>query len=370
MKFTCDKAALSAAIATASRAAAVRSPIPALEGLLLEATVSVKLTGYDLKKGVYTTMEATVKEPGAAVLGARLFGEIVRKLPDGPVSVSVDTGNVAVIRAGNTEFSVMGSPAEDYPELPSMDYRSTVSLPQEVMARMIEETNFAVSDNESRPIYTGALFEIENDEMTLVAVDGYRLALRREPISRCDVEQCSFVVPGAALSDLEKIGSTTEEEVKITVGSKHASFTVGNTVLISRLLEGEFLNYRKTVPKDFSITVDVERADIIRSAERVSLVIDDRTKNPLRCFFGVGELQMTCATPLGKAEDLCPIEGDGGSLEIGFNNRYLLDALKAAPAEKLTVCLNTSSAPCVIRPEDGNESFVYMILPVRLRAGE
>ena len=370
MKFTCDKAELSSAITTVSRAAAVRSPIPALEGILLEATVSVNLTGFDLKKGIYTTLEASVTESGSLVLGARLLGEIVKKLPDGPVFFSADEKSIAVIRGGNAEFSIIGTPAEDYPELPSMDYKSTVALPQDVLAQMIQQTNFAVSDNESRPIYTGSLFEIQNDELTLVAVDGFRLALRREPIDRCDVESCSFVVPGSALGDLEKICSNTGEEVRITVGSKHVSFTVGSTVLVSRLLEGEFLNYRKTVPTDFPVTVDVERADLIRSVERVSLVIDDRTKNPLRCLFGEGELHMSCATPLGRAEDKCPAVGDGGGLEIGFNNRYLLDALKAAPTEKLSMCLNTASTPCVLRAEDGSEVFVYMILPVRLKAGE
>jgi DNA polymerase-3 subunit beta len=370
MRFTCEKNLLGAAIGTASRAAASKSAIPALEGLLLEAGHEVKLTGYDLKKGVYTTLEADVSEPGSVVLGARLFGEIVRKLPDGVVSVRTDTNGMTVIRCGNAEFSIMGSAAEDYPELPAMDYESSVSLGQDVLSHMIQETNFAVSDNESRPVYTGSLFEIENDELTLVAVDGYRLALRREAIDRCDVESSRFIVPGAALSDLEKICSDPQEAVKITLGSKHVSFSVGSTVLISRRLEGEFLNYKKTLPTEFSVRLTAERADLIRCADRVSLVIDDRTKNPLRCVFGDGELRISCTTPLGRAEDSCTLEGDGGGMEIGFNNRYLLEALKAAPAERLRINLNSGTAPCVILPEEGGDGFLYMILPVRLHPGE
>jgi DNA polymerase-3 subunit beta len=370
MKFSCEKTLLSSSIATASRASALHSPIPALEGLLIEAGMGVKITGYDLKKGIYTTIEADIQEPGSVILGARLFGEIVRKLPDGAVFVSADAGNMVVIRCGNAEFSLKGLAAEDFPELPAMDYKSSVSLSQDILSRMIGETNFAVSDNESRPVYTGALFEIENDELTMVAVDGYRLALRRESIERSDVESSSFIVPGAALSDLEKICSKPEEAVKITLGSKHVLFSVGDTVLLSRRLEGEFLNYKKSVPSEFPVKLGAEREELIRCADRVSLVIDDRTKNPLRCTFGDGELRISCATPLGRAEDSCPVEGDGGGLEIGFNNRYLLDALKAAPAEKLTICLGSASSPCVILPEGGGDSFLYMILPVRLRAGE
>jgi DNA polymerase-3 subunit beta len=370
MKFSCDRALLNAAIATASRAAATRSPIPALEGLLLEAGIDLKITGYDLKKGIYIRTEADVTEQGSVVLGARLFGEIVRKLPDGVVFISSGANNMVTIRCGNAEFSVMGSAAEDYPELPAMDYMSSVSLGQDVLAGMIEETLFAVSDNESRPVYTGILFEIENDELTLVALDGYRLALRKEAIDRCDVEKSSFIVPGSALSDLVKICSDPSEAVKITVGSNHVSFSVGDTVLLSRRLEGEFLNYRKSIPAEFSVRLGAERTELIRCADRVSLVIDDRVKNPLRCMFGDDELRIVCTTPLGRAEDSCPIDGDGGGLEIGFNNRYLLEALKAAPAEKLTLCLNGVSSPCVIVPEDGGDNFLYMILPVRLRAGE
>jgi len=370
MKFSCDRSLLHAVIATASRAAAARSPIPSLEGLLIEANIDLKITGYDLKKGIYTSTEADVTEPGSVVLGARLFGDIVRKLPDGVVFVSSDANNMVTIRCSNAEFSVMGSAAEDYPELPVMDYMSSVSLSQDVLAKMIEETIFAVSDNESRPVYTGILFEIENDELTMVALDGYRLAMRKESIDRCDVETCSFIVPGAALADLEKICSDPSEAVKITVGSKHVSFSVGNTVLLSRRLEGEFLNYRKSVPSEFSVQVNAERNDLIRCADRVSLVIDDRVKNPLRCLFGDGELRIVCTTPLGRAEDTCIIDGDGGGLEIGFNNLYLLEALKAAPADHLTLSMNSASSPCVIQAEDGDDRFLYMVLPVRLRAGE
>ena len=370
MKFTCEKYLLSLAVATAGRAAMPKNPVPALEGLLIEAVRDIRVTGYDLKKGIYTTFEGDVSQAGSIVLNARLFGDIVRKLPDGVVTISADENNMARITCGNADFSIMGTPAEDYPELTSMDYSSSLSLPQGILAHMIAETSFAVSDNESRPVYTGALVEVKNDVITMVAVDGYRLALRREPVEKCDVDSCRFIVPGTTLADLEKICMSPEEPVRVTLGSKHVSFSVGDTVLISRLLEGDFLDYRKTVPAEFPISVQVNRTDFVRCAERVSLIIDDRAKNPLRCRFGQEELTVHCVTPLGRAEDSCPVVGDGGDLVIGFNNSYLLDALKAAPGDVLRVNLGSGTSPCVLTPEDGGDSFLYMILPVRLRAGD
>jgi len=233
MKFTCEKYLLSLAVATAGRAAASKSPIPAMEGLLIEAGHNVRVTGYDLKKGIYTTFEADVSAPGSVVLNAKLFGDIVRKLPDGIVSVCSDENNAVNIACGNADYNISGTASDDFPDLPSLDYCSNLSLPQDTMARMIAETSFAISTNESRPVYTGALIEVDNNIMTMVAVDGYRMALRREPVETCDVESLKFIVPGAALSDLEKICMSPEEPVKIAVGSKRLVHAVRMAAVLS-----------------------------------------------------------------------------------------------------------------------------------------
>ena len=367
MRFSCERAALHTAAVTAAKDASARSPIPALEGILVEAIGGkLKLTGYDLKKGIYTTAEAEVREEGSVVLNARIFGNIVSSLPEGTVTVECEGVNTT-IRCGQAEFNIIGSDPADYPELPEVDGEAGVSLPQNLLSKMIRQTIFAVSDNEARPVYTGELFEIGGGKLTLVAVDGYRLALRTEPVEGVG-EDCSFIVPGGALSDLEKLCGDTDEAVRIDLGSKHISFSIGETVLVSRRLEGEFLNYKKTVPAAFNVNVTADRATLQRTLERVSLIIDDKLKNPLRCVFGENEIHIVCATALGKAEDVCPVEGAGGGIEIGFNNRYLLDALRACPAEEVKVCLNTGSSPCVIVPVEESEEFLYMILPVRLKA--
>ena len=367
MKFTCTKSELQSAVSIAAKAASAKSPIPALEGILIETGIdAVKLTGYDLKKGIYTSVEANITEPGSIVLGARIFGDIVRSLPEGTVTVKTQDHNV-MITCENSDFSIIGTDAADYPELPAVDALKSVQIPQNLLAELIRQTIFAVSDNESRPVYTGELFEIADGMLTVVAVDGYRLALRRAPVEGMEGEH-SFIVPGSALNDLEKLCGAADDPVSISLGSKHISFTVGKTVLISRRLEGDFLNYRKTVPTSFRVEVRADRVFLQRTVERVSLIIDDKIKNPIRCTFGENEIRVACATGLGRAEDACIVEGDGGNLEIGFNNRYLLDALKAAPADEICVCLNTGASPCVITPAEGEQNFLYMILPVRLKA--
>ena len=368
MKFTCEKYLLNLAAASAGRAAASKSPQPAMEGLLIEAGHNVRITGYDLTKGIYTTFEADVDAPGSIVINAKLLSDIVRNLPDGIVTLTSDEKYAVNISCGNADYNIVGMSAMDFPDIPSLDHCSTLSLPQELFSRMIAQTSFAISTNESRPVYTGALFEIDDNVLTLVAVDGYRMALRREELTSCDAESLRFIVPGTALSDLEKLCMSTDEPVKISVGSKHVSFSVGDTVVISRRLEGEFLNFRKTVPDKFTFQLKAKRTELIRCIERVSLIIDDRTKNPLRCVFGEDILNVTCSTPLGRAEDCCPLEGDGGGMIVGFNNSYLLDAFKAAPADTLLINIVNGNAPCIITPEDGSDKFLYMILPVRLRA--
>jgi len=368
MKFSCEKYLIQKAVEKASSCTAAKSPIPALEGLLIEAGSDVRITGYDLKKGIYTSFPADVAEPGSVVLSARLFGDIVRSLPDGIVTVTLDGLNASIVCEA-ADFSIIGSESGEYPELPSVDRQNSVSIPQNVLSRMIKQTIFAVSDNESRPVYTGSLFEIKGDTLTVVAVDGFRLALRKEVIEAGAMEDCSFIVPGSSLSEVVKLCGDTDETADITVGSKHISFVIGDTVMISRRLEGEFLNYKKSIPGDFGTTAEVSRDDLVKVVSRVSLMIDEKTKNPLRITVEEGGLDIRCRTGRGSAVDQCAAGVSGNSgVVIGFNSRYFLDALKAAPADVVKIGFNTASSPCVILPADGGDNFSYMILPVRLRA--
>lgn len=369
MKFSCEKHVLQNAIAIASRASASKSPNSVLEGLLLSAgSGGICITGYDLKKAIYTNIEADVSVMGEIVVNARLFGEMIRRMPEGIVSFKSEDTAVH-IKCGKSEFNFIGISAEDFPELSQVDEINEISLPQNILKSMINQTIFAVSDNEVRPIYTGSLFEIKEDMLTMVSVDGYRLAKRSEKIESGKMEDCSFVVPGSSLTDIERICTDSDELVSIAVGARHISFTIGDTVVLTRRLEGEFLNFRKSIPDSFKYELEIDRAELLSCIERVAIIVSEKNSNPIRMTVDDGSIYCLCVTPIGKAEDTCLCVGNGEGLEIGFNDRYLTDALKAASGkEKLRLCLSTPSSPCIIKAADGSDNFTYMILPVRLRA--
>ena len=367
MKFSCEKALLSAAVSITSRAVAAKSSIQAMEGILIEAGQSLRLTGYDLETGIQAAVPAEIGEEGSLVLSARLFGEIVRKLPDDVVVFS-SQGYTVNIRCGLSEFNILGTDPEEFPELPNVDQQNTLTIKQPVLRSMIGQTLFAVSDNESRPIHTGSLFEVDDTGLTVVSVDGYRLALRHERVEeKKGADPFSFVVPGSALNEVERICSG-EEDVVITQGARHIMFRTGDIVLVCRRLEGDFLAYRNAIPRNNTVKVEVDARALLASIDRVSLIISEKLKSPLRCVFGDGIVSITTRTAIGDAADQCVISGDGGGLEIGFNNKYLMDALKAAPADKLRMEFTSGVAPCVILPAEGEEDFTYMVLPVRLKA--
>jgi len=368
MKFSCEKALLSNAVAVTSRAVAAKSSIPAMEGILVEAGDKLRLTGYNLETGIQATVPAEIKERGSLVLSARLFGEIVRKMPDDIVVFS-SNGYMVNIKCGLSEFNIVGTDPEEFPELPNVDGQNGLTLTQPTMRSMISQTLFAVSTNESRPIHTGSLFDVAETDLTVVSVDGYRLALRRETVRREEGKGGSFtfVVPGAALSEVEKICSG-EGDITITQGHRHIVFQAGDIMLVCRRLEGEFLPYKNAIPRNNTIKVEVETRALAASIDRVSLIISEKLKSPLRCVFGDGLVSITTKTAIGDAADQCVIRGDGQNLEIGFNNKYLMDALKNAPADKLRLEFTSGVAPCVILPAEGEEKFVYMVLPVRLKA--
>ena len=370
MKFSCEKVLLQNAIAVTSRAVAQKSSIPALEGLLLHADHQLTISGYNMQTGIRTKVSAGVAEEGDVVLHARPFGDIIRRMPDDIVTFSVDEKKIVHLSCGDAKFDISGISADDYPDLPEVEDENSVSLQQKTLRAMIEETAFAVSTNESRPVHTGALFEIQGQELTMVAVDGFRLAVRREKLGQPASAGFSFVAPGSALNEVKSICSDVEDPASVTLGKRHILFEVGDTELICRRLEGEFLDYKNAIPRKNPITVTGDAKALIESIDRVSVVISDKLKSPVRCVFDHNKIFFSAKTANGEAKDVCPIEGDGQGLEIGFNNRYLMEALRYAPADKVKIELNTGVSPAIIVPTEGEENFLYMVLPVRLKASE
>lgn len=372
VRFTCEKALLQTAIMTTGRAVAAKTSIPALEGILVEALGFLRLTGYNLETtGIQATVPAQIEEDGTLVLSARLFGEIVRKLPDEPVTVS-SQGLTVKIDCAVSHYTLQAIDPDEFPELPEVVGENELIMKQSDLKSMISQTIFAVSSQDIRPVHTGSLLEVEGDTLTMVSLDGFRLALRREKfVKNLGDPNYSFVVPAFALNEVEKICAESDDTVSITQGPAHILFSIGDTIVVCRRLEGEFLNYKQSIPRENKITVIGTTRDLLASIGRVSLILSDKLKNPLRCTFRKDHLFITTKSAIGDASDLCPMEGDGGDLEIGFDNRYLSDALRFAPADKVRLELSTPVSPCVVLPESAEDnSFLYLVLPVRLKAGD
>ena len=370
MKFTCEKSLLVNALSVASRTVAQKSAISALEGIYVRAGMHLYISGYNLETGITVTVPADISETGACVMPARLFFDIIRKLPDDEVSVAVDQETFKVsIRGGISSFTITAMTAEDYPELPDVEYENAIKLPQRELRDLISGTIFSTSEDKSRrPIFTGCLIEVTNESIAMVAVDGYRQAMRcyfpEEPTERT----VKFVTPAAALKEVEKILGDTDEPASFTLGRKHILFEMGGVTLVCRILEGDFGDWRQFVPVNNPILLTANRSKLMATIDRCGLLISEKIKSPVRCKFGENTADFRTSTTIGEAHDVCDMAGDGQDLEIGFNCRYLLDALKAVPTDEVVLELSNGLSPIVLTPCDKSGKFAYMVLPVRLKA--
>ena len=368
MIITCNRHSLQAAVLNVSRAVSSKSSIPALEGILFKSTKDgVFLCGYDLELGITTFVEADVAEEGDVIFSAKLFSDIIRSLPDDTVSIEVDEKFSADIKSGESSFHIIGIAASEYPDLPSVSGGVSVELPQSTLKSMIRQTLYAVSTSDAKPVHTGSLFEIGGGEIRLVSVDGCRLAMRTEK-AVCE-EEVSFVVPGKTLSEVLKLIGDDDSPLTIGVGRRHIIFNIGSYSVISRLLEGEFLDYKSAIPVNAGTELTVSTRRFTEAVERMSLVVNERLKSPVRCTFKKDEALFSCETAIGCASDKFAIENNGEEIEIGFNNRYLLDALRASETDEVRLQLGGPLSPIKILPKEG-EHFLFLVLPVRLRSAE
>lgn len=340
--------------------------MPALEGILIKALGdSINITGYDLEMGTETFMPAFVEENGSIVLNARHFCDILRMLPDNKVSIESDERHICKIVSGEAEYSLIGISSDEYPELPSVTSGYSVVIDKNVLKDMIKKTIFAVATSENKPVHTGIKFEISSNRLILVAVDGYRLAVRRENIDY-EGEEMSFVVPAKTLNEIIKLSDDDEGVFTINVGKRHICFKVNEYRIISRLLEGDFIDYNAAIPLSATTTAEVNTKSLIESIERTSLIITDRTKSPVRCIVDEDNIRLSSITSVGTAADRINADVKGKRVEIGFNNRYMLDALRVCDADEVRLEFNGSITPILILPIEG-DSFLFLVLPVRLK---
>lgn len=364
MNIICSKQKLQEGISIVTKAITGKTTMPILEGIYIEATKDgITLIGSDMDVSIETKVEADVIKEGSIVIDSKIFSEIIRKLPNSEVKIEIAENDLIQITCEKSVFNLVFMNATDYPSLPTINEDITVEVPQNLLKNMIKGTSFAIAQDEARPILQGILFEVKNKQLNLVALDGYRLAVRSELL---DIDNnIEVVIPGKTLNEVSKILEDNSDIVKITFTNNHILFNLNNTKIISRLLEGKFVNYISLLPQEHKLVINVKKQDFQNSLERVSLMAKDGNSNLIKLEAKEDYLIMTSNSQLGKVREEVSINLQGDGIQIAFNSRYLLDVLKNMEEDDIDIEMTSSISPCVIKGKNMNNAR-YLVLPVRL----
>ncbi len=373
MKFVCDKNDLLDAIIPAMYGVATRASIPLLEGLKISCEgENISVCGYDLEKGVKAHFKAhKIWENGSAVFDAAQFSSIVKGLPDGEVVITIDPKGVANVISFRTNIDIHTRSDETYPALPRLSGNKNFVINQGEFKKMINQVLFAVGNNEQKPVLKGVFFKIENGILHLSALDGFKLAYREYDLRKMEdvqipQEDITFIVPGKSLTELLKLLTNDNETVNLELTDKHIIVNFENVSFFSRLIDGEFIDYNRFIPKDNKTVITVETSKLIKSAERASLIINEKAKTPVKFNFNENGINVNCATVTGRIFDEVEAEFEGVGVELAFNVKYVLDTLRACP-EKVRISLSTPHSAMLITPADEENKFVYLVLPVSIK---
>ena len=370
MKFVCYKDKIIKAINSVVKGVASKTTMPILEGILIQTNDNeIKLTTYDLEIGIEYVIKCDVKEQGSTVVNAIMFSEIIRKLPDTEINISVNSNNLLEIECEGALYKLATMNPDEFPELPKIEIENSIEIEQNALKNMIRKTIFAVSTEESRPIFTGCLFEIENNKLSLVAVDGFRLALRSMYLNK-QSNNFSAVIPGRTLNEVNKIISDSFEPIKIGVSKNQALFEMENCKIVTRILDGEFLNYKNVIPNTWETRIRVNKNNIQNCFERISLIsssaVEKEKKYPVKVNVDIGKVVISCTNQTGDAKEELYVSTEGKNLEAGFNPKYFLDSFKAIDDEEVYIEFGSSISPCLVKSVENND-YTYMILPIRLK---
>lgn len=364
MKFKCEKSILQEAIYTVQKAVTGKSTLAILEGILLTASGdSITLIGTDIDLSIETKIKANVLEQGTVVVDSKLFGELIKKLPNDEIEITTKENNNIEIVCQKSRSVIIHMEADEFPSLPMVDENILLSFSQVMLKDMIKGTSFAAAQDETRPILTGILFEIKDKKLNLVALDGLRVAVRSENID--NESSINVVIPAKTLNEVAKILSDGEEEVKITFTKNHILFNLGKTKIISRLLEGEFIKYESIIPNEFNSKVVVNRHEMQDCIERASLVAKEGNTNLVKIDINDDIMVINSNSQLGKVREELNVIMQGQAIQIAFNSKYLIDVLKIMDEDEIVLELSSSVSPCVVKNKEGNNC-IYLVLPVRV----
>ncbi|MGL4798191.1 MAG: DNA polymerase III subunit beta [Cellulosilyticaceae bacterium] len=366
MHIICNQDLLMNSINTVLKACSSKTTMPILECILIKAKNNqITLVGYNLELGIESTIDAEVIEEGSIALEAKIFSEIMRKMPNEDVEISTNENHMTTIVCKKSKFSIAGQVGDQFPDLPEVKKNKKYTLSQHAFKEMIRQTIFSVAQEESRPILTGEMLQIRDGSLHMVSIDGYRISYRQIDIS-IENENEEVVVPGRTLGEISKILSADEEdEMQIYFEDKHILFDLGESKVVSRLLEGEFIKYEQVFSSDYETKIKVDRKNFLMSIERAALISREGKKNPIRIDIDGDNMIITSKAELGTAREELSIELQGNELSIAFNPRYLIDALKSIEDDEVYINFISALTPCIINPIQGNH-YKYLILPIRL----
>ncbi|MBR2151681.1 MAG: DNA polymerase III subunit beta [Clostridia bacterium] len=340
------------------------STISALEGILFSAASGyLTITGYNLEMGITTAVKAQVEQGGQVVLNAKYFSDIIKKAPADIIEIDIDEKLICTIKAGKSKFSIIGIAPEEYPELPAVADGKIVEIEGNILSSLIRKVRFAIAKNNEYPIYTGMLFEVEENQISAVALDGCKVAVSKDVIK--NNENVKFVIPEKSVNEISKLAEGVEEKIRISVGDRHVIFEIGHYLFITRLISGEFMNYKDVMKRVNTTFAKVSVNDFYAMADRVALLINDRAKTYVKCIFEDNSVRLSCNSAIGSADDNIEAEIQGERVEIGFNAQFLIDAFRSVPTDEVIIELKDQNSPIKIRPLEGDE-FSYLILPTRL----
>ena len=373
MKLICEKDKILKALNSVTKAVAVRTTMPILEGILIQTNDNeIKLTTYDLEIGIeYIINDCKVEEQGATVVNAIMFTEIIRRLPDTDISIEVNDKNLLVIECEGSLYKLATMNPDEFPELPKISVENSIEIEQTILKDMIRKTIFAVSTEENRPIFTGCLFEIVNNKLNVVAIDGSRMGWVSTFLTE-KTNNFKAVIPGKTLNEVNKIITDSFDTIKIGIAKNQAVFEMENCKIVTRLLEGEFLNYQNVIPSSWETKIRINKNILQNCLERVSLIsssyVEKEKKYPVKIKIEIGKVILSCTNQTGDAKEEMYIETEGKPLEIGVNPKYFLDALKVIEDEEIFIEFGSNISPCIIKPvEETAQEYVYMILPIRIK---
>ena len=372
MKIIFEKDKMIKALNSVTKAVATKTTMPILEGILIQTdNDDIKLTCYDKELGIeYIIKENNVLEQGSTVVNAIMFSEIIRKLPDTNITISINENNLLVIECEGSVYKLATMNPDDFPQLPEINVENSIELEQNTLKDMIRKTIFAISTEENRPVFTGCLFEVKNNKLNVVAVDGFRLAWKSK-ILNTKTNDFEAVIPGRTLQEINKILIDSFDLIKLGIAKNQALFEIENCKIVTRLLDGEFLKYSEVIPKKWETRVRINKNLISNCFERISLIssssMEKEKRYPVKLNVEVGKIKISCTNQTGDAKEEIFTTTEGQDLEAGFNPKFFLDVFRNIDDEEVYIDFGTSISPSVIRSIEDDGDYQYMILPVRLK---